>query len=71
MKSRVADEVRRERVERELAMSPAERVALALQLGREAAEEYAAAHGMSVAEARRALAAARQKGRRRSKCAER
>jgi hypothetical protein len=71
MKSKVADEARRARIERELAMMPAERVALALRLGRRALELRARTAGATLEEARRQLAAERRQGRRVSRCASR
>lgn len=48
-------------------MTPAERVAEALALGRAAIEIYASANGVSLEEARRRLELAGQAGRRRSR----
>jgi len=63
----VAERMRQEDRERLQRMTPAERVAEALALGRAAVEAYAHAHGVEVAEARRRLERAGQAGRRPSK----
>jgi hypothetical protein len=63
----VAERMRQEDRERLKRMTPAERVAEALELGRAAAEAYAHAHGVDVEEARRRLERAGQAGRRPSR----
>ncbi len=67
----VADQLRDETRRRVLEMSPAARVELALRLGDEDARLYAAANGVTEAEARLVLARRRQAGRQPSKSAER
>ncbi len=67
----VADQLRDESRRRVLAMSPAARMELAFQLGDEDARLYAAANGVTEAEARLVLARHRQAGRQPSKSAER
>jgi hypothetical protein len=69
--SSVADQLRDESRRRVLGMSPAERLELALRLGDEDARLFAAAHGLSEAEARLALARRRQAGRTPSAAAQR
>jgi len=66
----VADESARAERARAAALSPAERVALALSLGERDIAAYADAHGIDRSSARRALERARQAGRRRSACIE-
>jgi len=63
MKS-VADELRLEDLNATLALSVAERVALALHLGEQAVATYAAANGVSPDQARRILRRNNQIGRR-------
>lgn len=62
MKS-VADQSAREVLEATLRLSPAERVELALRLGREAVTIYASANGVTEEEARRVLRRNNQRGR--------
>lgn len=69
MRSVVAETLRRDTQARVLALSPAERYALAHRLGDEDVQRHAAAHGLSLAEARRRLSAASAAGRRPS-CAQ-
>ncbi len=64
MRSKLAEQVRREQRERELAMTPDERMALALSAGRRQVEGYAAHHGLTYEEARQALERAVGRGRR-------
>lgn len=52
------------------ALTPSERVALALELGRRDLEIFARARGLSLAEARRVQERARQAGRRPCRCIE-
>ena len=59
----VADDLRRNTVDRVLAMSVTERIALALSLGDADLTEYVQASGRSAEEARRHLAGRRQDGR--------
>jgi len=67
MKS-VADELRWERSQREAELTPSERVALVLRLGRQAIARYAAAHGVSEREAKVTLQRNHQVGRRPCAC---
>jgi hypothetical protein len=66
----VADELRRDERRAQAAMTPAERVTLALQLGARDVETFRLAHDppLEVLEARRRLRRQRQQGRRRSGC---
>jgi hypothetical protein len=66
----VADELKAEDRERLLAMTPAERVARALALGRRDREIFRAGQGLTPEDARRILEHQRQVGRRRSRCLE-
>ncbi|GEM_PF-3638330 len=59
MKSRLLEEVETDRQARLDALTPAERVALSLRLGQRARTVYAAAHGVTLAEAHAALVAGR------------
>ena len=70
MRSRVAEELRRETMQEMLALSPAERMALALRLGMEAVDAFAAARGLSHDEAFRIIQQQKQRGRRYSRCLE-
>jgi hypothetical protein len=67
--SSVAEALRRATIAANRAMSPAERLALALRLGDDDAALFAAAHGLSRAEAVRTLRRQRQNGRNPSRCA--
>ena len=67
----VADRLRDESRQRVLAMSPAQRMELALRLGDEDARLYAAANAVSDEEARMLLARRRRAGRQPSKSADR
>jgi endonuclease V-like protein UPF0215 family len=69
MKS-VADDLRREQLAIAAAQSPAERVAVALQLGDADARMVAGAHGVDPSHARRLIARQRQHGRTPSPCHE-
>lgn len=67
----VADGVR-QRQRQELArLTPAERVALALRLGRRDVETFAATQGLRIEEARKVLRRRGQRGRRPSRCMDR
>ena len=66
VRSAVAEALRDETRRQVLALSPAERVALAHRLGDEDASRYASFHGVLLDEARRRLRAARRAGRRAS-----
>jgi hypothetical protein len=70
MKSKVAEELRRETEEAVRRMSVDDRVALAYRLGDEAIETFAAARGISRAEAQRLLQKEKRQGRRYSRCIE-
>ena len=63
MRSLVADEARRAHEARVRAMTPAERVELAHQLGEQALDTYCATHGVDRATARRVFRRQRQAGR--------
>ena len=67
----VADELREEDRQRLLAMTPWERMDLALRLGERDITLYSEAHGVSREEARDRLQRARHAGRRPSACADR
>jgi hypothetical protein len=64
MRSRVAEELRRDTVLEMLSLSPAERMALAQRLGMEAVDAFAAARGLSHDEALRLIQQQKQRGRR-------
>ncbi len=66
--SKLMADLRRERQQRELAMTPSERVALAKQLGEQALQTYMSAHGLDRESALRAIRKTRQFGRRPSAC---
>ena len=70
MKSKVAEELRRETDEAVRSMTATERFELALRLGDEAIETLAAARGISRDEARRILQKEKRHGRRYSRCIE-
>ena len=63
----VADRLREESRERLRGMTPAERLAEALELGERAIDDYAAAHGIERDNARRRLEGSGQAGRRPSR----
>lgn len=67
MKS-VADDLRVEQRGRQQELSAMDRVRLSLTLGENAAQQFADAHGVSIALAKRSLQRQRQVGRRRSAC---
>lgn len=72
VRSRLAEALDAERRATELAMTPGQRMRLALRLGDEAARLYRDLHpGTTLAEAREALAAERRRGRNPSRCADR
>jgi hypothetical protein len=64
----IADALRADTRAQDAALTPAERVARALDLGDRDADLFAKLHTIPVAEARRQLARQRQHGRRRSVC---
>lgn len=68
MRSRLAEELRREQARRALEMTPEERVAAALALGEQAIGDYMANHGVDRREAVRVLRRAGRAGRRPSAC---
>jgi hypothetical protein len=67
MRSRLADQLLEEQRATEARLTPTERVALALALGRRDLRAYASASGQSLGEAHRALRRAAQCGRTPSK----
>ena len=67
-KSKLMADLRRERQQRELAMTPAERFALADQLCERSLQMYMSAHGLDRESALRAIRKTRQFGRRPSAC---
>lgn len=67
----VADEVRQLQRQELAELTPAERVALALRLGRRDVEIFAATQGLGIEEARRLLRRRGQRGRRPSPCMDR
>lgn len=64
MRSKLADELRREQFARYQRMTPAERVALAMRLGEEVLADYMANTGLTREEAKRELKRASRVGRR-------
>ena len=70
MKSKVAEELRRATDEVVRAMSPDERMALALRLGERALRTLAASRGVSRDDALRLIEKQKQNGRRHSGCME-
>lgn len=70
MKSRVAEEVRAAQQADALALSPAERLELALALGVQAVEDFARNRGITYDEALRVIRRGRRAGRRYSRCIE-
>lgn len=67
-RSKVADELRREDAAAIAAMTPAERLELAFELGRRGVQMYMDAHRVDRKTAARALKRASQAGRRYSRC---
>lgn len=70
MRSKVAADVARRRLERLAAMTPAARVALVMRLAGEGLAAHIALHGGDRRTACRDIAVTRRAGRRRSPCAE-
>lgn len=70
MRSKLAEELRRETYELVLELSPDERMALAFRLGDEAVANLAAARGITHEEAARLIRRQRRQGRRYSRCIE-
>ena len=68
MKSKLADQLRREREERDAALTPEERILQALALGDRDLRLFMAATGLPLDEARRQLVNNKRRGRA-SKCA--
>lgn len=68
MKSKLADQLRREREERDAALTPEERILQALALGERDLRLFMAATGLPLDEARRQLENNKRRGRS-SKCA--
>jgi hypothetical protein len=66
MRSRVAKEASRARRDRLAALTPAERVALAVRMGEDGLDAYMAQHGLDRRTARARIAMTRRVGRRRS-----
>jgi hypothetical protein len=64
----VADDLRRQQRQDLASLTPAERVALALRLGRRDVETFAATQGLTTKEAEQRLRSRRQRGRRPSRC---
>ena len=69
-RSSVADELRASQSRDAAALSPSERVALALELGRECIALFATQSGLGASDARKELERRRQRGRRPSACIE-
>lgn len=69
MPSKLASEVRRRQFERFAAMTPAERVGLAMRLGEEGLMSYMATHGVDRRTAIARIKETRRLGRRHSPCA--
>jgi hypothetical protein len=63
MRSRIADEVSQKRLARLLAMTPEERVALAMRLGEEGVASYMTTHGVDRRTAIARIKASRRAGR--------
>jgi hypothetical protein len=68
MRSKLAEQLKREQRERFAAMTPAQRVALTERLGEEGLAEYMSANGVDRATAVRAIKHSRRLGRRPSGC---
>ena len=68
MRSRLAEQLRKEQRERVARMTPAERMALTEKLGEQGLAEYMSANGVDRATAIRALKRSRRAGRRPSRC---
>lgn len=68
MRSRVAEDVRREQREEVMRMTPQERLALGARLRERGLAQYMAAHGLSRDQAIAAIRKQRQAGRRPSRC---
>lgn len=70
MRSKLAEQLRRDTDERMRQMTASDRMALALRLGERALRNFAHARGLTRAEAMRALQRESQRGRRYSRCME-
>lgn len=68
MRSRLAEQLRREQYEEVMRMTPAERVELSARLGEEDLQHFIAASGLSREEAIAQIRRQRQIGRRKSGC---
>ncbi|HVS32168.1 MAG TPA: hypothetical protein VMS98_12025 [Thermoanaerobaculia bacterium] len=68
MRSRLAEQLKKEQRARFASMSPAERVALTERLGEEGLAEYMSAHRVDRPTAVRAIKRSRRMGRRPSRC---
>ena len=68
MRSRVAEDVRREQREEVMRMTPQERLELSVRLGEEGLADFMAANGLSREEAIARIRKQRQAGRRKSGC---
>lgn len=68
MRSKVAEQLRREQFARALAMTPSERVALAHELGERALREFMSANDLDRETALRRIRRSRRIGRRPSHC---
>jgi len=68
MRSRLAEQLKKEQRERFAGMTPAERVALTERLGEEGLAEYMSANGIDRAAAIKAIRRSRRLGRRPSGC---
>jgi hypothetical protein len=64
MESRVSEELRRRQSEADLALSPAERISLSLEIGRRELRMFMTAHGLSAAQALETLRSNKDKARR-------
>ena len=70
MRSRLAEELKKEQRERFAKMTPAERVALTVRLGEEGLAEFMSAQRLDRATAIEAIKRSRRRGRRPSRCLE-
>ena len=68
MRSKLAEQLKKEQRERFAAMTPAERVAIGVRLGEEALAEFMSANSIDRAEAMQRIRRSRRVGRRPSKC---
>ena len=68
MRSKLAEQLKKEQRERFAAMTPAERMAMGVRLGEQALAEFMSANGIDRTEALRRVRNSRRVGRRRSGC---